>query len=118
MHVTPLEKHAVVVTAYETPYPDPLKLAQGEVLTIGDRKSDWPGWVWCTDSSGKQGWVPESWLGRNGDRAVLKRDYDATELTVAEGDELVVLAEESSWFQCRTTDGTVGWVPRENVRPV
>lgn len=38
------------------------------------RETDWPGWIWCTNDSGKSTWVPESWVQIDGDSCVLRRD--------------------------------------------
>src|SRR5512140_111719 len=92
----------VIVTAdYESAYPNPIKLIAGDEVTITDRESEWAGWLWCTNTSGRSGWVPEKYVRRSGDRGVALRDYDATELTVARGERLHVLFEESGWCWCR-----------------
>ena len=38
------------------------------------RETEWPGWIWCTNDSGKSTWVPESWVQIDGDSCVLRRD--------------------------------------------
>ena len=48
-------------------------------------ETEWLGWIWCTDSSGKSAWVPENWVEIEGDSSVMKRDCDTTELSVAAG---------------------------------
>ena len=44
--------------------------------------------------------------------AVVKRDYDASQLTVIEDEELEVLDEVGDWLLCRNDRGIQGWVPR------
>jgi len=108
-------KKARVAKPYESAYPDPLKLKKGEKLTAEKKESEWRGWLWCTDSKGISGWVPEVYLRVDGDTAVMLNDYDATELTVRPGDRLTILKEEGGWYLCLDADGRRGWVPMENV---
>ena len=51
-------KKCRVIYGYRSVYPYPLKLKSGEVVTIGKKKSEWSGWLWCEDQNGKKGWVP------------------------------------------------------------
>ena len=88
------------VADYDTPFPNPLVVRAGEQLTVGKRESEWPGWIWCTTRQGHGGWVPESFVTRQGDACTLRRNYDATELSVRVGEELVVEGEESGWLWC------------------
>ena len=100
-----------VIKSYRSAYPDPLCLRQGERLRCERRQSEWPGWVWCSDTSGREGWVPEGWVKVEGDHCVLQRDYDATELTVEVGEDLAGVFEESGWAWVRNAQGAEGWVP-------
>ena len=104
-----------VITPYQSSFPDPLQLPAGLRVAVTDKKTHYEGWLWCTDPAGKSGWVPQSYLARRGGSAVLLRDYDATELTVQFGEELLVSEEESGWYWCRAADGRRGWVPAEHV---
>ena len=54
------------------------------------RETEWPGAIWCANDSGKSTWVPESWVQIDGDSCVLKRDYDATALSVVAREVLTV----------------------------
>ncbi|MGH2517108.1 MAG: SH3 domain-containing protein [Ktedonobacterales bacterium] len=72
-------------------------------------------WVWCTGPDGSSGWVPDAYIERTGENAIIRRDYDAAELTVQAGAEVVVEREESGWFWCVTRQGACGWIPIENV---
>lgn len=103
-----------VVESYTAAYLDPLRARAGEVLALGKRDDEFPGWVWCTDPRGKSGWTPESYLEIHGDTGTLLHDYDARELTVKENDILIVEIEESGWLLCITDSGARGWVPERN----
>ena len=99
--------------AYRAAYPDPLKLRAGDNVTVADKKTEWPGWLWCTAGSGKAGWILADYIERKGTTGTLIVDYDATELTVEAGEVLEVLREQSGWAWCRTRDGRLGWIPLE-----
>ena len=80
-------------------------MSRGERLSFERRATEWPGWIWCTHISGTSGWVPESWVEIRGDSCAMKRDYDATELSVR-GDEVVTVKfEESGWAWATTVTG-------------
>ena len=86
-------------------------------MTVGQRESEWAGWVWCTNRDGKSRWVPEAYVERTGDTCVMLRDYEATELSVGVGEALVISGEEESgWIWCTNQAGQRGWVPGDNVR--
>ena len=85
--------------------------------------TDIEGWVWAEDPEGRGGWVPLAWLDRSGTPWRLTRDFDALELTVAEG-EVVALHYAESGFVLVTkaagegqgetggaTGGETGWLP-------
>lgn len=104
-----------VITPYRSPFPNPLLLPAGGRVAVTDKETEYEGWLWCTDPAGVSGWVPQSYLARQGDSAVLLRDYDATELTVSAGEELLVSESESGWYWCIRPAGESGWVPAEHV---
>jgi hypothetical protein len=92
-------------------YPDPIRGAAGDRLTLGRRDDEYPGWVWATAADGRAGWVPESWLRVGGDVGVLLRDYTAAELALAPGDRVTGELVEGGWLWATAVDGQVGWVP-------
>lgn len=104
-----------VVKTHQTAYAAPLAFPQGERLRFERRESEWPGWLWCTDSASRAAWVPESWVQIEGDSCVLQRDYVATELPVEEGELVTVDLFESGWGWAARENGEQGWVPLENL---
>ena len=89
----------------------------------GGPTTDIEGWVWAEDPEGRGGWVPLAWLDRSTAPWRLTRDFDALELTVAEG-EVVALHYAESGFVLVTkaagdgpgqtggeTGGETGWLP-------
>jgi len=106
---------ARVIKDYESAYPDPLVLEEGEEVRVEERPSEWDGWLWAIDHAGKGGWIPESYLDRSEKTATLSRDYDATELSVSEGEILIVIDTEAGWCLCQNSSQERGWVPKENL---
>lgn len=100
-----------VVEDYRSAYPDPLKLSKGDRVEVEARDCEWPGWLWATDTSGRAGWVPVSYLRVTGDAGELLRDYDATELDARDGEQVHILEQEGGWALCRKHNGCVGWLP-------
>ena len=99
-------KRARVIKAYRSAYPSPIREKAGAEVSVEDRETDWPDWLWCRTKDGVEGWIPESYVERNGNAGRLVRDYE----------ELEVLDAASSWLVCRRDNGEVGWLPAENVR--
>jgi uncharacterized protein YgiM (DUF1202 family) len=110
-----MSKKGIVVFSRASDYPDPLLLMAGDEVEIGTKKSPWPGWAWITASGGKSGWIPGAFVSRRGARGVVLRYYDATELDVEKGEELVLHEEVAGWYWCTNRAGRRGWVPVENV---
>ena len=108
---------ALVSKAWQPIYTDPIVLKIGDLVAVEDRPSEWAGWVWCTASDGKTGWVPAAYLNRTNNTARATRDYIATELAVQPDDELTLLDSESGWYWARNPQGQLGWVPVENLQP-
>lgn len=107
---------ARVVTDYRAPFPDPISAHAGDKVSIDEStKTDCPGWVWCTNQPGKGGWVPETYLDRQGDCGYLLCDYDAIELTVQVGEVLTCHKEESGFTWATNRAGQSGWVPSSHV---
>ena len=102
-----------VIKAHQSPDPDPLMVRKGDSLSFERRETEWSGWIWCTNSSGKGAWVPENWVQIEGDSCVMKRDYNAIELAVEVGEVLTVEFEETGWAWAMKKSGESGWVPLE-----
>ena len=105
-----------VTKDYRSAYPEPPKAKAGDMLRPTPKDSEWPGWIWCTSEDGNSGWLPESYVDISDNNCTMRRDYDATELTISAGDRLTVMEEESGWLFCRDENGNRGWVPKENTR--
>ena len=98
---------------YQAAYPESFVVRLGEALTAGEKDSEWPGWVWCTNRRGESRWVPEAYLQRLDEKRIALRNYDATELTIRTGENLVASAEVGGWIWCTNQEGRSGWVPAD-----
>jgi len=109
-------KKCRVIEEYKSPYTDPLIFNKGEILSIGEKESEWSGWIWCTNKIGESRWVPENYLEIKGNKAKITRDYNATELSVNVGEELIIQEEEAEWYWVTNQQGKIGWVPIKNIK--
>jgi len=93
-----------------------MSVVEGErVVPDFERATDIEGWVWCEAPDGRSGWAPRGWLAEAGGMWTARRDYDAIELTVAPGEVLEVVLEESGFYWARKETGETGWVPADHV---
>jgi hypothetical protein len=99
---------------HQVPSRPPLVLEKGESVTVGDRHTAWPAFVFVVSPHG-EGWVPLRHLTADSGLAVVVERYDTTELALTADQEVLVLDrdDESGWWWCRTDDGSVGWVPMD-----
>ncbi len=109
-------KNCKVIIEYTSPYTDPLKIQKGERLQVGNKESEWSGWVWCMNKDGKERWVPKNYVEIHGNSGIMLQDYEARELTVSIGEELKIEKEESGWIWVSNKEGRKGWVPLENIK--
>lgn len=103
---------ARVVRDYRTQYTNPIRFATGELVTVGERDTEWPAFIWTITADGNAGWAPFDWLRPLGDgRAKALRDYSAQELDADAGDEIELLFELGGWWWATGPDGRSGWIP-------
>ena len=109
----------IVIRAHRSNYPNPITFASGEVVRVGRRDDEYPGWIWTTTADGNAGWAPESLLAIEPDgTAQATGRYTARELDTNVGDVLDVLRELNGWYWVCNASGNEGWVPVETVRDV
>ena len=110
---------ARATSGHEVPSREPIRLEPGDGVTVGERDTQWPAFVFVTSASG-EGWVPARHLSAEVGTASVINAYNTTELTLAAGDEVSVLERDdaSGWWWCRRTDGAEGWVPVSALEPV
>lgn len=112
-----MRKTAVVIRDYDSAFPAPIVIRQGEYAVIGHCDLQWPGWVWVTLRCGQAGWAPQQRFSPiSAHEVVCLEDYSAHELTVRTGETLTLLEPLNGWFWAQKTGGETGWVPEECVR--
>lgn|GEM_PF-1218448 len=96
-----------------------LSVRAGDVIGVGHRNQQYPEMRWCTPEQGHSGWMAESYFEYTSDtEAVVSKDYDASQLTVFEGEELDVLDVVGEWWLCRNDHGIQGWVPHRILEEI
>ncbi|KRG69571.1 SH3 domain-containing protein [Pseudoxanthomonas dokdonensis] len=107
------------VRDYRSQYANPIRLARGEAVMVGERDTEWPAFAWTTTADGNAGWAPVDWLQTRDDgSAVALRDYSAQELDVQAGDTLAVARQLGGWYWCTRADGRSGWLPARDLQPI
>jgi hypothetical protein len=103
---------ARAVEDHRIPERAPLQVAVGERVSVGERDTEWPAFVFVTGTQG-EGWVPRRHLSGDSGEATVLVAYDTTELPVDVGDEVEVIERDdpSGWWWCRNAAGEEGWVP-------
>ena len=88
----------IVVTSYKSQYPDPIEFSKGDLLVVGKRDTEYPGWIWVTTSNKNEGWAPETLINKtstNSGNALA--EYTARELDTETGDLLGCTKELHGW---------------------
>lgn len=90
----------------------PLSLRVGQVVRLGKKDADWPGWIWATNDEGRGSYVPEDILvpGEPG-HAIVQQAFQAHDLSVRKGESITSLREVRGWHWCINTAGLEGWLP-------
>jgi len=111
----------MVIRSYESSSPDPIVLRKGERVILGqtyEGEENWPHWVFCSKPDRSQGgWVPEQIISRGIEDGVIKENYSAKELTMAENEVVQGLKELNGWVWCkRLNNHEIGWFPKDNLK--
>lgn len=105
-----------VATGHERAYPDPLCVAAGQPLVLGEEDDEYPGWIWATDPEDRSGWAPADLADPVS--GLARYDYSAAELMAVEGEVVELAEEKNGWAWCVNAAGDKGWVPFANLEPV
>ncbi len=104
---------------YEEKDSDPICLNPGDRVQGGDADRTWPGWIWVSNESGHDGYVPQEILKDLGEGAFEATEaFDPSVLTIKRGDGLESLRQIHGWHWCRNAQGDEGWVAGYLLRPV
>ncbi len=110
-------EHYRVIRDYRSPYPGPIVFRKGEKVGVGQEfkeDPDWKDWIWC-EGNNKKAWVPKQYIAIDGTNGIFNKDYNALELSVNIGEELVVYEIVNGFGMSEKLDGTRGWVPMKNM---
>ena len=77
---------------------------------------DWRNWIWCEGKDNKKAWVPRQYIKIDGVTERFTRFYNAMELSVQVGEELLVNEIINGFGMSTKIDGSKGWVPMKNMK--
>lgn len=107
-----------VIKAYTRSRENPVAGQAGDLLET-DKRDDYDGkgniWIWCKDKEGREGWIAEDVLEPEGNKARLKKDFNALELSIQTGERLEGIEELACWLLAKNDQGQIGWVPLNHV---
>lgn len=105
---------SIVFQKYESCYPNPLILKVGDKVKILKKETnpEWPDWFFCKTIDNNEGWISIKYISGTVGEVEITKPYNATELTVEPGEDLIQLKEEGGWVWCRNSLGHEGWVPK------
>jgi hypothetical protein len=111
-----LQRKYTVIKDHVRTYNDPISVSIGEKVQVGGRDTDWPSWLWCTNSQQKSGWVAERVLDLHDDgTATVRQDYNSIELTVVSGEKVTGFEQFEGWMWCHNENHEAGWIPLSHV---
>jgi len=114
-----LPKIYLVKEDYKSPYPGPILFERKEIVEVGDSYKgdpDWVDWVWCIGKNNNLAWVPKQYIHFRRGQWVLKRDYNAMELSIDIGDYVDIYEIVNGFGMAEKPDGKRGWVPMKHLR--
>ena len=98
---------------YRPQYTNPIQIASGEKIRVGDEDKESSGWKWCQALDGRAGWVPIELISGEDNEATILEDYSARELPL--GEEVTVEEARHGWLLVRNAQEKRGWIPASHV---
>lgn len=92
-----------------------MRVASGDTVTLGDRDTEWPEFVWTALASGLGGWVPSALFDAERGQASALQDYDTAELDADAGDNVTLHRELAGWWWADDARGNSGWLPARKL---
>jgi hypothetical protein len=110
-------RRARVIAAHRAPDRLPIRVAKGDTVTLGERDTDWPDFVWTAVAEGHGGWVPATLFeGQGHGPATALHDYDTRELDADAGAILSLHHALAGWWWAENDNGVQGWIPARNLQ--
>jgi len=79
---------------------------------------EWKNWVWCQGEKGQRAWVPTQFIDLRKETGFLNRYYNALELSLIVGDELISLDEMNGFIMAKKKNGKTGWAPLNYLKEI
>lgn len=116
-------QHYLVCLDHTSEYPEPICLAKGTLVAVGETYAGpegWDNWLFCEAKGQAGGWVPAQILEFvDAQTARSREDYTARELNVRTGDVLTATKALNGWLWCQHSESAAsGWVPQANLQAI
>ncbi|WP_226467782.1 SH3 domain-containing protein [Luteimonas panaciterrae] len=111
-------RRARVVLQHRAPERPAIRVSTGDMVTLGERDTDWPQFIWTSLASGLGGWIPSILFDRDVGEAVAQQDYDTRELDADPGDVLTLHYEMADWWWAENAQGASGWIPARAIEMI
>ncbi|WP_164978606.1 SH3 domain-containing protein [Pseudoxanthomonas composti] len=111
-------RRARVTVDHRPPDRAPIRVKRGDVVTLGERDTDWPDFIWTTLAQGLGGWIPLNVFDLDADTsasATAREDYDTRELAADAGQLITVEREHAGWWWAFDAQGRSGWIPARSI---
>ena len=111
-------RRARVVQQHRAPDRPAIQVQAGDRVTLGERDTEWPEFVWTSLASGLGGWIPSPLFDADTGEASALEAYDTRELNADVGDELQLHREQAQWWWATNASGDSGWIPARAVEMI
>ena len=108
-------QRARVIAEHRSPDRPEIRVSAGDSVTLGERDSDWPQFVWATLAQGLGGWIPAALFDRDTGAATALSDYDTRELATRIGESITVHYQQEGWWWAENASGQSGWIPARAI---
>ena len=111
-------RRARVIAAHRAPDRPSIRVSAGDPVTLGERDTDWPQFVWTTLAQGLGGWIPAALFDREFGEATAQADYDTRELATEIGEVVILHHEQEGWWWVENAQGDSGWIPARVLQTI
>lgn len=108
-------QRARVIAEHRSPDRPAIQVSAGDSVTLGERDSAWPQFVWATLAQGLGGWIPAALFDRDAGTATALGDYDTRELATRIGEPITVHYHQEGWWWAENVNGESGWIPARAI---
>ena len=87
-------------------------------ISVGKEDNEMPGWLWCTNSTGLEAWIPNTHIDIDGKIAIFNQPYNSVELNAKPGEVVQYLGESLGWTECLSKEWRYGWIPTPKLEKI